>query len=97
MVMINPVVLETRGADRDEEGCLSLPGMYGLVVRPTWMALEFTDLEGEKRTMEEEGYLARCLLHEVDHLDGVLFWDRLPRSQRAAMKLKYFARMEWAR
>ena len=97
MVIINPVVLETRGTSREEEGCLSLPGMYGLVDRPSCVALEYMNLNGEKLTMEAEGYFARCILHEVDHLDGILFWERMPRSQRAAMKMKFFARMEWAR
>ncbi|MDH5679599.1 MAG: peptide deformylase [Nitrospinota bacterium] len=97
MVMINPEVRESRGGEWDEEGCLSLPGLYGFVKRPTWAILEYTDLEGEKVEMEAEGYLARCLLHELDHLDGTLFWDRLPTSQRNLLKLKFFTRMEWAR
>ncbi|MDH5510337.1 MAG: peptide deformylase [Nitrospinota bacterium] len=97
MVMLNPVVLETGGGALDEEGCLSLPGIYALVGRPTWMVLEYTNLVGKRLTMEADGYLARCLLHEVDHLDGILFWDRLPRSQRTVMKMKYFTRLEWVR
>ena len=77
--MINPVVLETRGEEEDVEGCLSFPELFGLVKRPTYVKIEASDREGRIYELEAEDFEARCILHEIDHLDGVLFDSKMTR------------------
>ncbi|MFF5993261.1 peptide deformylase [Lysinibacillus sp. KU-BSD001] len=77
--MINPVVLETRGEAEDIEGCLSFPDLFGLVKRPTYVKIEAADREGQIYELEAEDFEARCILHEIDHLDGVLFDAKMTR------------------
>ena len=77
--MINPVVLETRGEAEDVEGCLSFPELFGLVKRPTYVKIEASDREGRIYELEAEDFEARCILHENDHLDGVLFDSKMTR------------------
>lgn len=76
-VMINPVIRATEGEDTDIEGCLSIPGVYGNVTRPTVITIEAYDLKGRLQTYELEGLPARIAQHELDHLDGVLFLDKV--------------------
>lgn len=75
-VMINPEILETGGEQIGYEGCLSKPGYSGLVKRPESVRVAFTDINGERKTIDARGLLARCILHENDHLDGVMFMAR---------------------
>ncbi|MCF8382686.1 MAG: peptide deformylase [Chlorobium sp.] len=82
MVVINPGILDSRGYRAMEEGCLSLPGVQGDVVRPAAINLSWRDEHFEERTGEFSGMLARVLQHEIDHLDGRLFVDRLQRRDR---------------
>jgi peptide deformylase len=78
--MINPVVLETRGEEvEDIEGCLSFPDLFGMVKRPTYVKIEAADREGRIYELEAEDFEARCILHEIDHLDGVLFDSKMTR------------------
>ncbi|WP_034354419.1 peptide deformylase [Deinococcus phoenicis] len=80
-VMLNPVISVTdKKKDRSyQEGCLSIPGIYEEgVPRARAVQVRYTDLDGQQRTLEEGDYLARVFQHEVDHLDGVFFLDRLP-------------------
>ncbi len=77
--MINPVVLETRGEAEDVEGCLSFPDLFGMVKRPTYVKIEAADREGRIYELEAEDFEARCILHEIDHLDGILFDSKLTR------------------
>lgn len=76
-VFINPEILETSGEQTGEEGCLSLPGKCGNVTRPNYVKVRATDLSGKVFEMEAEGLLARAILHENDHLDGVLYTSHL--------------------
>jgi len=78
MVFINPE-LTTTGASLDtyEEGCLSIPGVYLNVVRPSVVEVSYRDENGRPRRLKADGLLARCILHEMDHLNGVLFVDRV--------------------
>lgn len=78
--MINPVVLETRGEAEDVEGCLSFPELFGMVNRPTYVKIEAADREGRIYELEAEDFEARCILHEIDHLDGVLFDSKMTRK-----------------
>jgi peptide deformylase len=85
-LFINPVILSQEGEDWMEEGCLSLPGITGVVKRANKVIVEAEDESGKKRTLFTSGLLARVLLHEVDHLDGVLFIDRMEKEDRLALK-----------
>lgn len=80
--LIDPVVIATTGAEKDEEGCLSIPDIYGDVQRPLEVVVEATDVDGRRRRIEGTGLLARAILHEIDHLDGILFLDRVGPIKR---------------
>jgi len=83
MVLINPeITAASRETAIREEGCLSLPGQYADVERPTRIRARWDTLEGAKREIEAEGLLGVCLQHEVDHLNGVLFVDHLSPLKR---------------
>ncbi len=77
LVMINPVFLERDGMQLEEEGCLSLPGFNATVVRPSRAVVKALDLTGREQTIEGRDLLARAFQHEMDHLDGTVFVDRL--------------------
>lgn len=88
--LINPVIVEKSGEMvKGEEGCLSIPGVSSQVERVARVTLEAMDAEGHPVRIEAEGLLARCLLHEVDHLDGVLFIDKLSPLKRSMLLKKY--------
>ena len=74
--MINPVILEQSGSQLDDEGCLSVPGLIGTVDRPDYIKIEALDLDGKKQIYEFEGFDARVMCHEYDHLDGILYTDK---------------------
>lgn len=84
--VINPVVTEHGGAIKEEEGCLSLPGIFAEVERRTWVRVSALDGEGQPFTFEARGLEAKIVQHELDHLDGVLFIDRLPPVMRDRIK-----------
>lgn len=75
--MINPKIVKRSGADIDVEGCLSLPGKYGTVKRSTEITVIYFDREGDELEMEVFDYLARIIQHEVDHLNGKVFIDKM--------------------
>ena len=87
-ILINPKVVDQKGTQEGEEGCLSFPGIYANVLRPQWVKIETQDLKGEVQTLEGEGYVARAFLHEMDHLNGKLFMDYLSNLKRNAIKKK---------
>ena len=87
-VLINPRVVDQKGIQESEEGCLSFPGIYANVTRPQWVRIESNDLDGSTVTFEGEGYTARAFLHEMDHLSGKLFIDYLSSLKRNAIKKK---------
>ena len=76
-VMIDPAIVETEGRSTAEEGCLSIPEIYGDVTRPERVVLEALDLDGNRYRKEATGLKARAIQHEIDHLDGILFLDRV--------------------
>ncbi len=81
MALINPRVIREEGEQIGQEGCLSIPGLYGDVIRAAYIEVEAIDRRGNLITLELEGLPARVVLHEVDHLDGVLFTDKVdPKS-----------------
>ena len=75
--LINPEIVEMRGETIEEEGCLSVPGLYAPVTRPSRIVFRGTTLDGETLEYECAGLLARMIQHELDHLDGICFVDRL--------------------
>jgi peptide deformylase len=82
MVLINPELESGPGRECGSEACLSIPGVSGEVERPPLVRLKALDLDGRPVEFEAEGLLARALQHEVDHLDGILFIDRLAPEER---------------
>jgi peptide deformylase len=82
IVMVNPTFVEREGTQLEEEGCLSAPGFNATVVRPARTVLRGLDREGKERTIEATGLLARAFQHEMDHLDGMVFIDRLRGIKR---------------
>lgn len=88
LALVNPRVVATGDdTDRAEEGCLSIPGLRDIVERKSSVVVEALDLQGEPVRIQADGLLARVLLHEIDHLDGVLFLDRVsPLKRRMLLK-----------
>ena len=73
---INPKIIKTEGTQKDVEGCLSIPGKYGITERPMTVTVEAQDRNGNKFTYTGSELLGRCLCHEYDHLDGILYTDK---------------------
>jgi peptide deformylase len=90
LVLINPRIVES-GAEVElaEEGCLSIPEIFGDVERPAWVVLEALDRDGEPYRVTVSGYKARAVQHEIDHLDGILFLDRLSAVKRGLLLAKW--------
>ncbi len=88
-VFINPEIIRAEGEAECEEGCLSVPGIYEKVTRAAKVAVTALDEQGKSRTLEAEGLLAVCIQHEMDHLVGKVFVEKLSRlkQQRIAAKL----------
>lgn len=91
-VLINPEILEREGKIKWEEGCLSFPSLYGDVVRANSVKVRALDRDGQPYEFEAEGLLAVALQHEIDHLDGVLFTERMSRLKRR-MALKEYKKI----
>lgn len=89
--MINPIIVEQDGNEKFQEGCLSVPGIYEDVERAKHVKVEFFDREGKKHTIEDNDFLAVAIQHEIDHLDGKVFIEKL-----SYMKRKKFEK-EWKR
>lgn len=77
IIMVNPVILESSGEQTDEEGCLSLPGKCGKVTRPNYVKARAFDENMNEYEIEGEGLLARCICHELDHLDGHMYVEKV--------------------
>jgi peptide deformylase len=88
-IIINPEVMEKSDLMvTGEEGCLSFPGLYQMIQRPNKVTVKALDLDGKEYFYEAEGLVARVILHEIDHLDGILFIDKLTPAQRSLIKKK---------
>ena len=93
-VLINPVITERIGEVLSKEGCLSFPDTYIEVTRSEKIKIEATGLNNEPIQIETDGLLSRCLQHEVDHLDGIVFVDRLSPLKRPRVIKKFLKYME---
>lgn len=90
LALVNPRIVEaSRATERGTEGCLSIPGVDEVVERALVVVVEAQDPEGERVRIQAEGFLARVLQHEIDHLDGVLFIDRLSPLKREFLLKRY--------
>jgi len=89
--MINPVIVEKDGTEKFQEGCLSIPGVYEDVERAKHVKVEYFDRDGNKHAIEDDGFLAVAMQHEIDHLEGRVFIEKL-----SFLKRKKFEK-EWAK
>ncbi|MDD4911703.1 MAG: peptide deformylase [Sideroxydans sp.] len=87
-VLINPVVLQTSGKEENEEGCLSVPGIYENVSRAEQISVKALDENGKEFTLEAEGLLAVCIQHEMDHLQGKVFVEHLSHLKQTRIRAK---------
>ncbi len=86
IILVNPEIVDKEGECVAEEGCLSVPGIFEKVARPSRVAVRGLDLEGREKIYEARDLLARALCHEIDHLDGKLFLERLSPLKRQLLK-----------
>lgn len=91
-VLVNPRIVEATGTQREVEGCLSIPGLEEVVERKERVVVEGLDRDGEPIRVEADGLLSRCLQHEQDHLEGVLFIDRVSPLKRRMLLKKWSKR-----
>jgi peptide deformylase len=89
IVAVNPEIISGEGDSLEEEGCLSVPGFWASVKRYSTATMRYQDVEGNTHVREGEGLLAVCMQHEIDHLNGILFVDRLSPLKRSMFKKKY--------
>ncbi len=93
-VLINPKIIESSGSQKGEEGCLSFPDIITVVDRPTQIKVQSHTLAGETAVVEAEGFLARAFCHEMDHLNGVLFTERISSLKRGLIRKKIQKRVK---
>ena len=90
MALINPrIVMATSEAEKETEGCLSIPGLEEVVKRPAGIRVEASDVRGAPISVDAEALLARALQHEIDHLEGILFLDRVSPLKRRMLRKKW--------
>jgi len=86
---VNPEIIASEGESLEEEGCLSVPGFWASVKRAEKVTMRYQDVEGTVHQRTAEGLLGICMQHEIDHLEGILFVDRLSPLKRSLFKKKY--------
>ncbi len=86
--LVNPEIVESQGKEKGEEGCLSIPGFTAMVERPSHIRIRAQNLEGGPVERDAEGLLARVICHEIDHLDGILYLNRISRLKRDLIRRK---------
>ena len=89
VTVVNPEITAMEGSELGEEGCLSIPDVISEVNRASQVEIKGYDLDGNEVRYEAQGYLARAFQHEMDHLNGVLFWDNLGKLKRDILKRKF--------
>ena len=89
VTLVNPKITAMEGSELGEEGCLSIPDVIAEVNRASQIEIKGYDLDGNEVRYEAQGYLARAFQHEMDHLNGVLFWDKLGKIKRDILKRKF--------
>jgi peptide deformylase len=96
IVLINPEFLETEGEEVNEEGCLSVPGIHENVKRPARVRVKGLDLKGKEKVLDATGQLARVFCHEIDHINGRLFIEKLSPLKKALVKKRLKKEQETA-
>lgn len=97
-VFINPLIIGTSEKQCSfEEGCLSIPQIYADVTRPESVTVQYQDINGRRKKIEASGLLARVIQHEYDHLEGILFIDRLAENEREALVDRFIQKQERAK
>jgi peptide deformylase len=94
--MINPVIVEKDGTEKFQEGCLSIPGVYEDVERAKHVKVEYFDRDGKKQSIEDDGFLAVAMQHEIDHLDGKVFIEKLSYIKRKKFEKEWKRRLKEA-
>ncbi len=94
--MINPVIVEKDGREKFQEGCLSIPGVYEDIERAKHVKVEYFDRKGEKQSIEDDGFLAVAMQHEIDHLDGKVFIEKLSYIKRKKFEKEWKRRLKEA-
>lgn len=94
--MINPVIVEQDGVEKFQEGCLSIPGVYEDIERAKHVKVEYFDRDGNKQTIEDDGFLAVAMQHEIDHLDGKVFIEKLSYIKRKKFEKEWKRRLKEA-
>ncbi len=92
--MINPVILEADGTEKFQEGCLSVPGYYEDVERAKYVKVEYLDRYGKKQMIEDDDFLAVAIQHEIDHLDGKVFIEKLSYTKRKKFEKEWKRKMK---
>ena len=92
--LVNPEILEESGEQRGPEGCLSVPGKWGMVTRPYYAKIRAQDRDGNWFLLEREGLTARCLFHEIEHLDGHLYVEHIDHFMTDEELEEYYAEEE---
>ena len=88
LCLINPEVIESKGNETSQEGCMSVLGVYAKVSRPNWVKVRYQDVDGNTHEVEADGFMAKCMQHEIDHLNGKLYLDHLSTLKRKMLELK---------
>ncbi len=94
--MINPVIVEKDGTEKFQEGCLSIPGVYEDVERAKHVKVEYLDRDGNKQSIEDDGFLAVAMQHEIEHLDGKIFIEKLSYIKRKKFEKEWKRRLKEA-
>lgn len=94
LALINPVLIKKEGKVNEEEGCLSVPGIYSNVERYETVTVEGLDRNGEKIRIKKDGLMGKALQHEIDHLEGLLFIDRISKIKRQVLLKEYKKKAE---
>lgn len=89
LCLINPEIIERDGETNTEEGCMSVYNVSAKVARAASIKLTYLDQQGEKQSMYADGFMAKCIQHELDHLDGLIFLDRLPMIKQKMIRKKF--------
>ncbi len=92
--MINPLIVQKDGSEKFQEGCLSIPGVYEDVERAKHVKVEYFDRNGEKQTIEDDGFLAVAIQHEMDHLEGKVFIEKLSFIKRKKFEKEWKKRQK---
>jgi len=94
--MINPVIVEKDGTEKFQEGCLSIPGVYEDIERAKHVKVEYFDRDGNKQVVDDDGFLAVAMQHEIDHLDGKVFIEKLSYIKRKKFEKEWKRRLKEA-